>query len=184
MANKIKQNVGAEVFKSEEYLRQLKCDPNFSYALFNKQKNLLAAHEHTTGGFISGKVKLALTLHMLAGGSYLDLALLFELGQNSTHVIFYQVVAEWLNDERLVDINGIKYIFDEGQITNVALGFSQITNGALCGCMGALDGWIVKIQRPWKKHHKCPNPSSYYSRKGYYGINVQAIADSKKRILF
>ena len=46
LANKIEQNVGAEVFKSEEYLKRLKCDPNFSYALFNKQKNLLAAHEH------------------------------------------------------------------------------------------------------------------------------------------
>lgn len=184
LANKIEQNVGAEVFKSEEYLTRLKSDPNFSYALFNKQKNLLAAHEHTTGGFISGEVKLAITLRMLAGGSYLDLALLYEMGQSTAHVIFHQVVDEWINDKRLVDINGMKYISDEGRMTKVALGFAQITNGALCGCIGALDGWIVKIQRPTKKRDKCPNPSSYYSRKGYYGINVQAIVDSKKRILF
>jgi hypothetical protein len=184
LANKIEQNVGAEVFKSKEYLKRSKCDPNFSYALLNKQKNLLAAHEHTTGGFISGEVKLAITLRMLAGGSYLDLALLYEMGQSSAHIIFHQVVAEWINDERLVDINGIKYISDEGRLTKGALGFAQITNGALCSCMGALDGWIVKIQRPWKKRDKCPNPSSDYSRKGFYGINVQAIVDSKKRILF
>jgi hypothetical protein len=118
----------------------------------NKQKNLLAAHEHTTGGFISGEVKLAITLRMLAGGSYLDLALLYETGHSSSHVIlFHQVVAERINDERLVDINGIKYIYDEGRMTKVALGFAQITNGALCGCMGALDGWIVKIQKTYKE---------------------------------
>ena len=108
----------------------------------------MAAHEHTTGGFISGEVKLALTLRMLAGGSYLDLALLFEVGQSSAHAIFHLVVAEWINDERLVDINGIKYISDEGRMTQVALGFAQVTNGARCGCMGARDGWIVKIERP------------------------------------
>jgi hypothetical protein len=127
LANKIEQNVGTGVFKREEYLERLKCDPNFPEALFNNQKNLLAAHEHNTGGFISGEVKLALTLRLLAGGSYLDLALLFELGQSSAHAIFHLVVAEWINDERLVDINGIKYISDEGQMTKVALGFAQIT---------------------------------------------------------
>eukprot|EP00804_Cyclotella_cryptica_P030660 CCRYP_015674-RA/>CCRYP_015674-RA protein AED:0.26 eAED:0.14 QI:0/0/0/1/0/0/3/0/311 len=169
---------------SDEYLKQLKCGPNFSNALFYKQKNLLAAHEHTTGGFISGEVKLAITLPMLAGGSYLDLTLLYEMDQSSTCIIFHQVVAEWINDERLVDINGIKYISAKERMTKVALGFAQITNGALCGCMGALDSWIVKIQRPWKKCDKCPNPSSHYSCKGYYGINIQAIVDSKKRILF
>ena len=44
LANKIEQNVGAVVYKREEYLEWLKCDPNFPDALFNKQKNLLAAH--------------------------------------------------------------------------------------------------------------------------------------------
>ncbi len=78
----------------------------------------------------------------------------------------------------------MKYSSDEGQMSRVSLGFAQITNGAQCGCRGALDGWIVKIQRPWKKRDKCPNPSNYYRCKGYYGINVQAIVDSMKRILF
>ena len=119
LAKKIELNVGAEVFKSKEYLRRLKCDPNFPYALFNTQKNLSAAHEHTTGGFISGEVKLAITLHMLAGGSYLDLSLLYEMAQSSAHMIFHQVVSERINDVRLVDINGIKYISDEVRMTKV-----------------------------------------------------------------
>jgi hypothetical protein len=40
------------------------------------------AHEASTGGFVSGEIKLALTLRLLAGGSYLDLSLLYEVGSS------------------------------------------------------------------------------------------------------
>jgi hypothetical protein len=40
---------------------------------------MMKAHIATYGGFICGEIKLALVLHLLAGGSYLDLALLFEM---------------------------------------------------------------------------------------------------------
>jgi hypothetical protein len=66
-------------FNSEEYLNELK----HGYIIEEKQTNTLHAHEHTTGGFVSGEVKLlALTLRLLAGGSYtyMDLALLFDVG--------------------------------------------------------------------------------------------------------
>ena len=51
------------------------------------------------------------------------------------------------------------------------------------GCIGALDGWIVKINKPTKRDG-IANPKSFYSRKGFYGVSVQAIVDKKKRILF
>lgn len=49
------------------------------------QQTILHAHEHTTGGFVSGEVKLALTLRLLAGGPYMDLALLFDVGFSTAY---------------------------------------------------------------------------------------------------
>ena len=45
------------------------------------------------------------------------------------------------------------------------------------------DGWIVKIIKP-RKSAGLHNPSSFLSRKGFFGINLQVIVDKKKRILY
>eukprot|EP00986_Skeletonema_menzelii_P015617 scaffold12237_cov208-Skeletonema_menzelii.AAC.4 len=50
----------------------------------------------STGGFISGEVKLALSLRILAEGSYLDLALLFDRSSSSSHayaILFHDVIS-------------------------------------------------------------------------------------------
>ena len=67
----------------------------------------------------------------------------------------------------------------------VALGFSSGSNGVLNGCIGAIHDSIVKIMRPSKKDGvRNPSSSSFFSRKGFYGVNVQAIVDKKKRIIY
>eukprot|EP00986_Skeletonema_menzelii_P016744 scaffold15713_cov91-Skeletonema_menzelii.AAC.1 len=56
----------------------------------------LKCHDKSTGGFISGEVKLALRLRILAGGSYLDLALLFDRSSSSSHayaILFHGVIS-------------------------------------------------------------------------------------------
>jgi len=50
------------------------------------------AQETSTGGFISGEVKLAITLRILAVGSYLDMALLYETGESYSHLIFFMML--------------------------------------------------------------------------------------------
>ena len=46
------------------------------------------AHVQSTGGFVSGEVKLSLTLRLLAGGTYMGLALLYEVGMTYAYKIF------------------------------------------------------------------------------------------------
>jgi hypothetical protein len=66
----------------------------------------------------------------------------------------------------------------------VSRDFSNYLNHLFGGCIGAIDGWIVKIKQPSKKDN-VSNPKSLYSRKRFHGIiSVQAIVDRKKRILF
>ena len=63
-------------------------------------------HVHSTGGFVSGEVKLALMLRLLAGGTCMDLALLYEVGMTYAYKILNDVVCNWINDDRFVNING------------------------------------------------------------------------------
>ena len=146
----------------------------------------MKAHEHTTGGFVSGQVKLALTLRLLAGGSYMDLALLFDVGFSTSYEIFHKVIKDWILDDRLVKINAVDFCSDDEQMSKVALEFARASNNVINGCIGAIDGWIVKTRKPSIKRdlHNMSDPSSYFSRKGFFGINVQAIVDRKKRILY
>jgi hypothetical protein len=53
----------------------------------------------------------------------------------------------------------------------VTLQFSQASRGVIKGCISALDGWIVKIQK-LRKGDSIDNAASFYSRKGYFSIIV------------
>ena len=181
LCEKIKENVGESEFKSESYLQKLGSGVEKSSPQY---QNFMKGHEDSTGGFISGEIKLALTLRLLAGGSYLDLSLLFEMGQTYSFNIFHDVIKNWILDERLVKIDGIDYVSDEQMLSKVALHFAQQSNGVLNGCIGAIDGWIVKTKMPMKTKDRVCNPTSFYSRKGYYGINVQVKVDKNKRVVF
>lgn len=181
LCERIKENVGEHEFKSEQYLKDYK---NGDAGNKLKFANILHAHEATTGGFICGEIKLALTLRLLAGGSYLDLALLFETGFTYAIDIFHDVIEKWILDDRLVKISGIDYCSDIDRMEKVAFEFSRGSNGVINGCIGAIDGWIVKIIKPSKTRDGVKNPASFFSRKGFFGINVQAIVDKKKRILY
>ena len=162
LVDRIETNVGERNFKREEYLQHLhhSTDPKDQATI-----RLMRAHEESTGGFVSGKVKLALVLRMLAGGSYRDISLLFEIYPSNTYHISRDVINNWILDDRLVKISGIDYTSDEERLEKVALEFARSLRGLFNGCIGAIDGWIVKIKKP-SLSDNVANPGSFYSRKG------------------
>ena len=181
LCEKIKNNAGEQDFKSEIFLSLCRSGDAGGCP---RATPFLRAHEVMTGGLISGEIKMALTLRILAGGSYLDLSLLFEIGSSYAYQILHEVVKNWILDDRIVKINGLDYVSDETMMEAVALQFAQRSSGVINGCIGALDGWIVKTKRPTKNRDGVVNPGSFRSRKGYFGINVQTISSQKKKILF
>ena len=113
----------------------------------------------------------------------MDMAIVFNTSFNHMHKVFKYVIVNWLSHKSFYNINGIEYCSDENQMQEVALQFSQSSLGVMNGCIGALDGWVVKIKKPTRSDG-VNNPKSFYSRKGYFAVNVQAIVDKKKRVLF
>ena len=106
------------------------------------------AKEKSHGGYISGEVKLGITLRLLAGGSALDLGVIFNVTPNHCNTIMLYVLSNWIIRVNIGDINMGDYLYDNDAMTKVSDGFSKRSNGAFKGAIGALDGWLVRILCP------------------------------------
>ena len=73
---------------------------------------------------------------------------------------------------------------DQESMQKVSDGFSRRSNGVFKGGIGALDGWLVRIIRPCWYRDGFKNITAFFSRKGFYALNVQVIVDDKKRVLW
>ncbi|KAL7466470.1 hypothetical protein ACHAXS_006769, partial [Conticribra weissflogii] len=130
-------------------------------------------HWVSTGSFVSSEVKIAILLRFLASGSYIDIAVLCGISTGHIHTIFHIVVDK-------LKIDGVSYHMDDNKMEKVSRGFCKGINGVFAGCIGALDGWLVKIEKPSLIRDGVQNPSLYFSRKGFYGVNVQIIVSHNK----
>ena len=62
--------------------------------------------------------------------------------------------------------------------------FSKRSKGVLKGAIGALGGWLVSISRHGWIRDMIKNPTTSFSRKGFYVLNYQCIEDDRKKILW
>ena len=155
----VSKEIGEEVFKPEAYV---------------------LAHPRSSE-LISGEVKMAVCIRMLAGGSYLDLVPLFGIGTSylyQTFGIFLTWIlstlqfplVQWLRQKNWAAINAL------------ANAFAEKTNGVFHGPFASLDGLAVRVKCPTLKD--IADPGNYFCRKGFYALNVQAICDKWKRFLW
>lgn len=174
LCEKMKITVGESEFKSEAYIN----------AFLNKKGSIYNANCETTGGFISGEVKMGITIRLLAGGDPLDIAVIFDVSPSHTKTIMYDVITNWIIPSKVGDIDIKSYLEDEEAMARVSKGFSLRSNGVLTGAIGAIDGWLVKIIRPSWRLDRVRNPVAFFSRKGFFALNVQCIVDHDKKVLW
>ena len=166
-------SIGESQFKSEAYIDE-----------FLKGKdNMYDVNIITTGGYIAGEVKLGITLHLLAGGDALDLGVIFDIYSITCQQILHDVLLHWIIETDIGNINMTKYLNDDDAMARVSAGFSQRSKGVLKGAIGAIDGWLVCIVSPTFRVDGIKNIISFFSRKGFYGLNFQCIEDDKKRVI-
>ena len=183
LARRIEDAVGSSEFKSDSYLRSGVNDKGIKSN--NRIKIIHEANKKATGGFISGEVKLAITLRILSGGSYLDIADIFHVFPTHCHHIYHRVMEDWICNDAVIKINIFDYLNDDNQMKKTSDQFASGPSGGIMGgCIGCLDGWLVKILFPSITRDNVINPGHYYSRKGYYALNVQVIVDKEKMILW
>ena len=135
-----------------------------------------------TGGFICSKIKVAIALHILASGSYWDLGLIFNVYSTSVIKILHEVYL-WLNRDEIANFNACSYVHDNKRMVQVAHGFKWDPNHFFKGCIGALDGWLVKINRPTESDG-IAQPDDCFARKGSHALTVQVIVDRYKRVIY
>ena len=127
----------------------------------------------TTAGYISGEIKLAVTIRLLAGGDGMDLAVILYIYPSHINTILYKVLLHWIIKLNIGKMDIMKYVGDKEAMKRVSDGFSRQSNGGLKGDIGAINGWLVNIQRPTFWYDSLTNPVSFYSRNGYYVLNVK-----------
>ena len=174
LCDKIKISVGENTFKSQIYIDTFLDHPG----------TIHYANCRTTGGFISGETKLAITIRLLSGGDCMDLGVIFDISSNHCRVIMYEVLEHWINGSKIGGIDIQSYLNDEAALAKVSAGFSQRSDGVLKGAIGAIDGWLVRIQKPSFRMDRIKNSLSFYSRKGFFALNVQCIVDHNKKVLW
>ena len=178
LCKKIEKAVGKKNFKSEAYLNELR-----SQGHTNKVARMYNNSVGTNGEYIPGEVKVAMTLRILAGASYLDMFLWFNVNADHVRFLSRMVMRDWICHNKVIPINFHEGVLqDPRAIARISREFGEKSSGVMDGCLGALDGWLVKIRCP--RYYEVANPGKYFSRKGFYALNVQVIVDRKKRVLW
>ena len=113
---------------------------------------------------------LAASLRLCAGGSYLDVKLIHGFSRGKLFDVFWDCI--YAADGAL----NLEPFFDEKGMEERAEFFGRRTGGIMGGCVGCIDGLFVETIKP-----STDNSMHYTSRKGKFGVNVQAICDHKYR---
>lgn len=122
-------------------------------------------------------MRLSATLRWLGGGSYLDIALAHGWAASTTFYVIHDTIRHL--DKRLE----LKFPYqDEAWLLRVSQKFRRGAMSALSRCCGALDGLAVRIAEP--SAGEVQNSSTYYNRKGFFALQVQAMCDSFYRITY
>jgi hypothetical protein len=154
---------------------------------FNRLLDLLSPKLHLKDKYaiisgsepISCEIMLHCAIRFLAGGSYHDIRATAFISKPSFFRLVWHTI-DAINSCDAFDVNLPR--MDE--LPSLRAGFKKISySGVMDGCVGALDGYLMRITAP--SHSECGNVGAYFS--GHYctyGVNIQAMCDAYGRFRF
>jgi len=192
-------------FTSWEFIRDSISDRLFrrKYRMSKAQFNLLCdkirekigddAFRIKNTQALCGYTKVAIGLRMLCGGSYLDLiGRAYDVQSPESIYKYFHTFIDWINItfdypwvlylKQLNTNNEDKLVLDK--LDEISANFAVDSDGSFSGCIGAIDGIAIRIRCPTKEKDGVDDPGNFFCRKNFYALNVQAICDRQKRILW
>jgi hypothetical protein len=134
----------------------------------------------TGKGPISTEIALHCLLRWLSGGSYLDIRLYAGISIPSFYLVVYRCV------DAILKLKELEYTFPttNDMMEIAANDFKALAgNDVMDGCVGCIDGMLIPINTPASA--EVGHVKSYFSgHYQQYGINMQAICDSRCRFIF
>ena len=133
-------------------------------------------------GLISTSVRLAAALRYFAGGSPLDIALVFGICYKDVMKSVWAVV----NAINKTPEFAILYPECPDEQSKIAEGFKRRSTAGFDTCAGAIDGMLVWTHRPSAvdlRRMKLKPRKFYCGRKKKFGLNLQAVCDAERRFL-
>jgi hypothetical protein len=178
----------------------LKSHPKYFHRLFRMDEHLfedlaglLKAKKQegrrlgTRGGVMGApevcetEVALAMTLRYLAGGALIDQCIIFNVPLSTMYCILkrtLELLHEILPPFELQEALRERET-NPTRLDAIVHGFAARSMQTLQGAIGAIDGLLVPIRRPGGEEYE----RAFYTRKSFYGMNVQAVADVQGRII-
>jgi len=151
------------------------------FDLLSKIRPIIAAKQSGNAMHVCGDdcewhidpfLQLALTLRMLAGGSYLDICFGYEVSTGSLYATFWKVL-------QAIDavLDNINFDFEnEAVLEFLESTFVKISKGVFRGTVAAGDGIIFRRMKP-DRNDVDGDVCSFFTRKGFWGHAVQAFCD-------
>ena len=122
---------------------------SFCHLLHDQPKIRTAEATAYVGGYISGEIKVAIMLRILAGSSYLDMLMIFCVGKTTVYDAFHEIIT-WINSTFEFELRGLLESENLVGLQKISEGFAKFSNGQLVGIIGAIDRIAIRIKRPTK----------------------------------
>jgi hypothetical protein len=134
--------------------------------------------KRSSGGAVSKRTKLYVTLRWLAGGIYLDLCFAWGISEGEFYDYNFGIV--WPTIRAIDDCFDIGLpLNDHAALRRMAEEFSSFSHGQMTGCVTAIDGWVARTRKPFNNEVK--DVMAYRNRHDCWGLVVLAGCDAKCR---
>jgi len=128
---------------------------------------------------LSAELRTAMALRCLGGGTYLDICAAFGVATATMYNCLWQVI-DAVNDTASLDFNFVPG--DPVWRQQTAQGFKRSRKTPFDNVLGAIDGIAVQQEQPLATDVPCV--ADYYSRKGFYAFNTQAVCNAQYEFIW
>ena len=90
------------------------------------------------------------------------------------------MIRDWIDCDSFYELDMKKHLEEPARNRECVDHFFQKSCGVLDGVVGVIDGYLCMIGKP----RGVPNPAGYFSRKGFFAVNLQVICDHKRRVIW